>query len=115
MQTTVIFLKISPNGHQSQFLSKENKYIRFKINDLLAQTNVQMILAKIWKLCLELQYASSKIKQKFDVFNCIKYNLGKNFRLTLLFVDFANVYEDIIPLIKRGYGSYYKTDYYITK
>ncbi|CAI2362548.1 unnamed protein product [Moneuplotes crassus] len=88
---------------QAHILSKENKYIRFKINDLLAHTNIQMILVKIWKLLLDVQQNYS-CSERISIYNCVKQKL-----------DFNNVYDNIIPIIKRGYGRYYNTDYYLTK
>jgi hypothetical protein len=91
------------NTHEDHLLSKENKFIRFKVNDLLAHTHIQMILIKIWKLLLELQHESWHNKKDVSVYNCVKFSVD------------LNVYTMIIPLLRKGYGQYYDTDYYVTK
>ena len=50
-------------------LSKENKFIRFKVNDLLANNHIQMILIKIWNLLLELQHVSKADSHVINVHN----------------------------------------------
>jgi len=50
-------------------LSKENKFIRFKVNDLLANNHIQMILIKIWNLLLELQHVSKADLHVINVHN----------------------------------------------
>lgn len=98
---------------QEHILSRENKYIRFKVNDLLAHTHIQMILIKIWKLWLELQQNSSQ----YSIFTKRLNTVDKSTQNTSVFKAMLHlgVYSEIIPLLKKGYGVYYDTDYYVTK
>ena len=80
-------------------LTLENKRIRFKVHDIISRPYIQGILAKLWRLILQLQFKKDEIEPA-DIS-----------RLALS----LKLYMRVMEVFVVGLGFFFRSSYYAAK
>ena len=80
-------------------LSMENKKIRFKVHDVISRPYIQSILAKLWRLLLQLQYK----KEEIELPDISRLELG------------LRIYTRSMEIFVTGLGFFFKSSYYVAR